>query len=374
MGKWTDKLYITRSECLSGEFFGASNTKNGKSSLPICDREEECISLDICSLSLQPWIKPVCTSEGIIYDYLTILEYIDHNSFDPITKQPLDHKSLIEIQNYDPQTLRITCPVTFKDLTFSSDKAVLLRPSGYIYECKVIDGICKEFPSSEWKDPMTDLPFKRSDIISLQRRSLSLSPNNPESIKTPLSVPLLTASNASTIPESLNPASGSARVSIRFNLYGDLHFELFTTKGHNTTPQLQEACRAFIKASLDGLFVDAPVYKLHAAKLLQAGRLDQTENIILKTPMATENHQHSHNQRGLLGLVNKRMGKFVPHIYITFGPTPSLDGMNIVIGKVTAGWNVLQRLENDTPIKTGTQIPARDLLIQDIIVVDNPFI
>ena len=166
-------------------------------------------------------------------------------------------------------------------------------------------------------------------------------------------------------------AKEPARISIRFNLFGDLHFELFTTKNSLTTPQLQEACKVFIRASLEGLFVKSPVYKLHPSKLLQAGRIDQTNNVILKTQF-TDNF-HLHNQKGLLGLVNKRIGKFVPHIYVTFGPTPSLDGMNIIIGKVTAGWNVLERLENDTPIKAGTQTPSRDLFIQDVIVVNNPF-
>ena len=370
MGKWTDKLYITRSECLSGEFFGASNTKNKGSSSLACDREGEWYSLDICNLSLQPWDKPVCTSEGIIYDHLTILEHLDEHNFDPITKSPLDKKYLIEIRNYNPQLFTITCPITCKDLTHSPEKAILLKPSGYIYDRQIIDEICKEFESSEWRDPMSDLPFNRSDIILLQKRPHKKS-ERTEVPQIAFTIPLLMEKSSASINNSLEVTKEPARVSIRFNLFGDLHFELFTTKSHKTTPQLLEACKSFIKASLDGLFVDAPIYKLHPSKLLQAGRIDQTNNVILTTQL-TDNF-HLHNQKGLLGLVNKRIGKFVPHIYVTFGPTPSLDGMNIIIGRVTAGWNVLERLENDTPIKSGTQTPSRDLLIQDVIVVNNPF-
>ena len=179
MGKWTDKLYITRSECLSGEFFGANNTQIKDTPQLACDKEEEWFSLDVCSLSLQPWDKPVCTNEGIIYDQLTILEHLDEHSFDPITKSPLDSKSLIEIQNYNPQLFSITCPITCKDLTHNSERAVLLKPSGFIYDRQVIDEICREFESACWRDPMTDLPFKRSDIVTLQKRPQRMIVDSP---------------------------------------------------------------------------------------------------------------------------------------------------------------------------------------------------
>lgn len=362
MGKWTDKLYITRSECQTGEFFGAKNNFNRNTPNSFCDLEEEsCYNLEICNLTLRPWDKPVCTLEGVIYDYLAILEYLDdENDFDPITGNNLSKKSLIEIKN-QVDAGKIICPITFRELK-GANNPILLKCTGYIYDRQIIDDICKE-NVQHWVDPMTDIPFKRSDILILKKPTFrkqitkeSVSSITQEGSKEPR----LLAKNI------VLPVVGPARISIRFSLYGDLHFELFTSN--------PIFCQTFIKAALEGLFVDAPVYKLHPSKLMQAGRLDQIDNIFIKSSINTEsNSVLRHDRRGLLGLVNKRVGKFVPHLYITLGSLPELDGMNLIIGRVMAGWNVLEKLERDVPLKMGTFTPARELLIKDVIVVDDPF-
>ena len=343
MGKWTDKLYITRTECESGDHFGARghSTKTNEVETP---------SIDLCSLSLLPWDKPVCTLDGAVYDHLNALE------------ANICSDSLVEL-NFGPAW---SCPVTCKDLRGRGVRVVAVRSSGWVYEAGVVEEVCRNGPPDTWRDPMTDLPFTRADIIHLQPRKPLQKPKETFTDYRPsnqVNTTVALTSYPSKYDNSIQHQIGIGRVTLRLNV-GDLHFELDCQKE-------PLACQSFLQAALEGAFLQAPIYRIlngPSGGLVQAGRSDQLQVLCKSRP----SEAGTHNQKGLLGLVALKPGRYAPHLYVTLAPTPALDGVNVVLGRVVAGWKVLEKLA-DVPVKIDTCMPAVDCFIEDVIVVDNPF-
>lgn len=58
-----------------------------------------------------------------------------------------------------------------------------------------------------------------------------------------------------------------------------------------------------------------------------------------------ENFKLRHDTRGLVAMANAGPNTNNSQFYITFGPTPHLDGKHVVFGKVEAGLDILNRIE-----------------------------
>ncbi|KAG0254100.1 RING-type E3 ubiquitin-protein ligase ppil2 [Mortierella polycephala] len=119
MGKGTDKMYITHSEWSNefsegGMIFGGAG---GRRQTQIFRR----LPFDCCSLSLQPFEHPVCTEDGIIFDL-----------------------------------------VVFNENTH----IVAIKTSGNVYAFDAVERL--NIKAKFWKDLMTDEPFTRKDIITIQ--------------------------------------------------------------------------------------------------------------------------------------------------------------------------------------------------------------
>ncbi|KAF4551267.1 Peptidyl-prolyl cis-trans isomerase-like protein 3 [Elsinoe fawcettii] len=164
MGKGTDKLYITHSEWASGDAFSASAGSNAR-------RSENTglafsrLPYNFCSLSLQPFGHPVCTSEGIIFDLTNILPWLKKNGTNPVDGSPLKATDLIKLNFAKNDDDEYVDPVTFKVFT-DNTHIVALRNTGNVFAYDTVDRL--NIKAKNWNDLVSDEKFQRSDIITLQ--------------------------------------------------------------------------------------------------------------------------------------------------------------------------------------------------------------
>ncbi|KAG9303668.1 hypothetical protein G9A89_018565 [Geosiphon pyriformis] len=161
MGKGTDKMYITHSEW-SGEFggmqFGGVQARKQTEAF-------KKLPFYCCSLSLQPFEFPYCTPEGIIFDMTNIYAYIKKFGTNPVTGEKLELRSLIKLNFYKNTDDEYHCPATFK--VFSDHTHIVaIKTTGNVYSWEAIDRL--NIKAKSWKDLITDEPFTRKDIITIQ--------------------------------------------------------------------------------------------------------------------------------------------------------------------------------------------------------------
>ncbi|ORY78083.1 cyclophilin-like domain-containing protein [Leucosporidium creatinivorum] len=161
MGHGSDKLYITHSEH-TGEF-----GQHGASSVGAQRRQHNFAKLpfDCCALTLKPFETPVCTTEGHVYDLLSIIPFIRQHGTDPITGKKLAAGELIKLNFFKNADGLYHDPVTFK-LFNEHTHIVAIKSSGNVFARESVDRL--NVKPSHWFDLVTDEPFTRKDIITLQ--------------------------------------------------------------------------------------------------------------------------------------------------------------------------------------------------------------
>ncbi|KAK3828884.1 MAG: peptidyl-prolyl cis-trans isomerase-like 2 [Benniella sp.] len=163
MGKGTDKMYITHSEWSNDfseggmSFGGARSRKNTQ----IFRR----LPFDCCSLSLQPFEHPVCTEDGIIFELVNIVPYLKKYGTNPATGEKLDAKSLVKLNFFKNANDEYHCPITLR--TFNENTHIVaIKTSGNVFAYDAVERL--NIKAKFWKDLMTDEPFTRKDIITIQ--------------------------------------------------------------------------------------------------------------------------------------------------------------------------------------------------------------
>ncbi|KAK2537950.1 Ppil2 [Columba livia] len=188
-----DKMYITCAEYT--QFYGGK-----KADLPRTNFRR--LSFDHCSLSLQPFEYPVCTPDGTVFDILSIVPWIKKYGTNPITGEKLDAKSLIKLnfaknsealcgkgfsfssgginRNSPRWPLRAGglgasvadqligkyhCPVLFTVFTNNSH-IVAIKTTGNVFAYEAVEQL--NIKPKSYKDLLTDEPFTRQDIVTLQ--------------------------------------------------------------------------------------------------------------------------------------------------------------------------------------------------------------
>jgi len=150
-----DRLFITATEW-AVQYGGKKRERMGaKQPLPF----------DCCALSLQQFETPVCTEDGVIFDVLHIVPFLQKHKCNPIDAKPMKFKDLIHLHMHKNSAGRWHCPVTFKVFTDNS-KLVAVKPTGQVYSWEAVNEL--NIRAKNWKDLMTDEPFKRADLIMLQ--------------------------------------------------------------------------------------------------------------------------------------------------------------------------------------------------------------
>mmetsp|Transcript_4812 Transcript_4812/g.6207 ORF Transcript_4812/g.6207 Transcript_4812/m.6207 type:complete len:277 (-) Transcript_4812:916-1746(-) len=150
-----DRLFITATEW-SQEYGGKKRERTqSKRQLPF----------DCCALSLQQYENPICTKDGVIFDILHIMPFIKKHKCNPVNSEPLRFKDLIHLKMTKNGEGQWHCPVTFKVFN-DNTRIVAVRTSGYVYAMDAVQEL--NIKPRNWKDLMTDEPFTKNDLITLQ--------------------------------------------------------------------------------------------------------------------------------------------------------------------------------------------------------------
>uniref|UniRef100_A0A3Q2V196 Peptidylprolyl isomerase (cyclophilin)-like 2 n=1 Tax=Haplochromis burtoni TaxID=8153 RepID=A0A3Q2V196_HAPBU len=116
------------------------------------------------SLSLQPFEYPVCTEEGVVFDLASTVVQFEKQicSFPP---QKLEAKSLIKLNLAKNNDGKYHCPVLYNVFTNNSH-IVANKVTGNVFSYEAVEQL--NIKTKSFKDLLTDEPFTRKDIITLQ--------------------------------------------------------------------------------------------------------------------------------------------------------------------------------------------------------------
>uniref|UniRef100_A0A4W4F2P3 RING-type E3 ubiquitin-protein ligase PPIL2 n=1 Tax=Electrophorus electricus TaxID=8005 RepID=A0A4W4F2P3_ELEEL len=109
-----------------------------------------------CSLSLQPFEYPMCTSEGVVFDLMSIVPWIKKFGTNPISG---------EVCSAEHRPWKYHCPVLYTVFTNNSH-IVANRVTGNVFSHEAVEQL--NIKTKNYKDLLTDEPFTRQDIITLQ--------------------------------------------------------------------------------------------------------------------------------------------------------------------------------------------------------------
>uniref|UniRef100_A0A8C5RX25 RING-type E3 ubiquitin-protein ligase PPIL2 n=1 Tax=Laticauda laticaudata TaxID=8630 RepID=A0A8C5RX25_LATLA len=151
-----DKMYITCTEYT--HFYGGKKVEIPQSNF-------RRLPFDHCSLSLQPFEYPVCTPDGTIFDLLNIVPWIKKYGTNPSTGEKLEAKSLIKLNFAKNNDGKYHCPVLFTIFTNNSH-IVAIKTTGNVFGFEAVEQL--NIKTKTFKDLLSDEPFSRQDIITLQ--------------------------------------------------------------------------------------------------------------------------------------------------------------------------------------------------------------
>uniref|UniRef100_A0A8B9R6F0 RING-type E3 ubiquitin transferase n=1 Tax=Anas platyrhynchos TaxID=8839 RepID=A0A8B9R6F0_ANAPL len=147
-----DKMYITCAEYT--QFYGGKKAADFAKNMYF-----------FSSLSLQPFEYPVCTPDGTVFDILSIVPWIKKYGTNPITGEKLDAKSLIKLNFAKNSEGKYHCPVLFTVFTNNSH-IVAIKTTGNVFAYEAVEQL--NIKPKSYKDLLTDEPFTRQDIVTLQ--------------------------------------------------------------------------------------------------------------------------------------------------------------------------------------------------------------
>eukprot|EP00069_Balaena_mysticetus_P000506 bmy_14726T0 len=151
-----DKMYITCAEYT--HFYGGKKPD-------IAQTDFRRLPFDHCSLSLQPFVYPVCTPEGVVFDLLNIVPWLKKYGTNPSNGEKLDGRCLIKLNFAKNSEGKYHCPVLFTVFTNNSH-IVAIRTTGNVYAHEAVEQL--NIKAKNFRDLLTDEPFSRQDIITLQ--------------------------------------------------------------------------------------------------------------------------------------------------------------------------------------------------------------
>lgn len=114
---------------------------------------------------------PYMDPEGNIFELEAIAKFLKAFKKNPITGAPLDAKSLIKLKfanntnDNSDKSIRFQCPALFRPFTKNSH-IVAIATTGNVFCFEAIEQL--NIKTKNWKDLISDQPFTRKDIITIQ--------------------------------------------------------------------------------------------------------------------------------------------------------------------------------------------------------------
>ena len=122
------------------------------------------LPFDCCALSLLPFDSPVCARDGILFDALQLLPYVQEKGVSPATGKKLTVKDVLRLKMAKNQDNQWHCPVTCKVFTNHS-KVVCIATTGNVFSKDAVKELC--FKRNCLEDLLDATPFRKEDVISL---------------------------------------------------------------------------------------------------------------------------------------------------------------------------------------------------------------
>ncbi|XP_074579574.1 peptidyl-prolyl cis-trans isomerase CYP65 [Curcuma longa] len=151
-----DRMFITKTEWAT-EWGGAKSKDN---SVPFKRLPFYC-----CSLTFLPFEDPVCTSDGSVFDLMSIVPYIKKYGKHPITGVALREEDLIPLTFHKNSDGEYQCPVLDKVFT-EFTHIVAVKTTGNVFCYEAIKEL--NLKTKNWKELLTDEPFTKDDLITIQ--------------------------------------------------------------------------------------------------------------------------------------------------------------------------------------------------------------
>ncbi|KAL3097371.1 hypothetical protein niasHS_003819 [Heterodera schachtii] len=155
-----DKLYLTTKEWK--EAYGGHKDDTASR---IQRAQFKRLPFSHCSLSFLPFEDPVCSPEGVIFDLSQITPYIKKHGINPVTGKKMSSKDLTVLNFAKDKDDNFRCPVTYRMFTQTSI-IVAIRTTGNVYSMEAVEEL--NLKRNHLKDLLTDTPFQKKDIITLQ--------------------------------------------------------------------------------------------------------------------------------------------------------------------------------------------------------------
>ncbi|PVD31595.1 hypothetical protein C0Q70_07010 [Pomacea canaliculata] len=418
-----DKLYLTTNEWRH-EWGGYKGTQNAGENSRFRRLPFSC-----CSLSFQPFENPLCTKEGVIFDLMNIVPFLKKYGLNPATGEKLSAKDLIKLHFHKNSEGKYHCPVTYKVFN-ENTHIVAVKQTGNVYCYEAVEQL--NLKTGSFRDLLTDEPFTRKDIITIQdplnlekfniqsfyhiRKNLKLLDEEEEQAKKDPRYRLRLINNeAKSALEELereykpspylgikeekapkadkfNAASYSTgRVAASFTsttIAPETQHEAVKKKGYvrlvtNLGPlnvelhcdMVPRTCENFIKLCNSGYYDGTIFHRSIRNFIIQGGDPTGTGKggeSAWGEPFKDELKPNlTHAGRGVLSMANSGPNTNKSQFFFTFRSAKHLDGKHAVFGRLVGGMETLDKMEHVEVDKNDR--PKEEIQIQNCTVFVNPY-